>query len=48
MIKTIFEESLSHAAKDNKISEEEIRKIPVGKRRKLHDDLTIIVVDLEN
>ncbi len=30
------------------MSNEEIRKIPVGKRRKLHDDMTIIVVDLEN
>ncbi|CAD8050938.1 unnamed protein product [Paramecium sonneborni] len=47
IIKQIFEESLSHAAKSNNMSDEDIRKIPLGKRRKLHDDITVIVVDLQ-
>jgi hypothetical protein len=29
------------------MSDEDIRKIPLGKRRKLHDDITVIVVDLQ-
>lgn len=47
IIKEIFEESLSHAAKTNNMSEEEIRRVPLGKRRKIHDDITVIVIDLD-
>jgi len=29
------------------MSEEEIRRVPLGKRRKIHDDITVIVIDLD-
>lgn len=47
IIKSIFERCLGQMAQKNKMSEEQLRKVPLGKRRKLHDDITIIVVDLE-
>lgn len=30
------------------MTEAELRAIPVGQRRRYHDDMTIVVVDLEN
>jgi hypothetical protein len=47
LVKAIFESSLLHAANSNNLTEEEIRRVPLGKRRKLHDDMTIVVVDLD-
>lgn len=47
MIKAIFEEALKHAAKTNNLSEDELKQLPLGKRRKIHDDITVVVVDLD-
>jgi len=44
----LLNSAIGIAAQKIKISESEIRSIPVGQRRKIHDDMTIVVVDLEN
>ena len=43
----MIEKCLEKAAQDNKMTVEEIKKKPQGKKRKIHDDITIIVVDLK-
>lgn len=45
----IFGAAFEHAARSNRMSVEELRKAPSGAiRRKLHDDITLIVIDLKN
>lgn len=48
LVKAIFQHGLKHAASEAKMTEEQLKEVPLGKRRKLHDDITIIVIDLEN
>ncbi len=44
----LMEKSLQHAAKENQMTKDEMLQISLGKRRHLHDDITILVVDLRN
>jgi len=44
----LLNSALSTAAKKINMSEQELRSMAVGHRRRYHDDMTIIVVDLEN
>lgn len=39
---------LQKAAKDNNKTIEQIKAIPQGKKRDIHDDITIVVMDLTN
>ena len=44
----LFTEVMTRAANDAKITLESLMKIPPGKRRNLHDDITILVFDLKH
>jgi pyruvate dehydrogenase phosphatase len=48
LVEDLLNTSIRKAAKEANISESEIRGLAPGHRRSLHDDMTIIVVDLEN
>ena len=37
-----------HAAESSNQTVEEIKNLPLGTRRRYHDDITLIVVDLKN
>lgn len=47
MPKILIERALSKAADAAKTTVQGLREIPAGKKRKLHDDITVVVVDLE-
>lgn len=44
----LIEKCLEKAATETKSTIEAIRKIPQGKKRKIHDDITVVVIDLKN
>ncbi len=44
----LFTEVMTRAANDAQLTFEKLMKIPAGKRRKLHDDITILVFDLRH
>jgi hypothetical protein len=44
----LFKKAFSKAAIASKKTEEELKILPLGKRRSFHDDISIIVIDLEN
>jgi len=44
----LLETALAIAAKKSNFTEKQLRDIPTGRRRDYHDDMTILVVDLEN
>ncbi|KAG8081825.1 hypothetical protein GUJ93_ZPchr0014g47202, partial [Zizania palustris] len=46
--KYLIEQLLHKAAKEAALTDEELMRIPVGSRRKYHDDVTIIVIILGN
>lgn len=46
MPKVLIERALEKAAQQAKTTVQGLRDIPHGKKRKLHDDITVIVVDL--
>lgn len=46
MAEEIFEESLRRAAASRRVSVGEMKGMRRGERRRFHDDITIIVVDL--
>ncbi|XP_020106783.1 probable protein phosphatase 2C 39 isoform X2 [Ananas comosus] len=46
--KYLIEQLLLRAAKNAGLSAEELTRIPVGRRRKYHDDVTVIVIILGN
>lgn len=43
----MISQALEKAASSAGMSLEELEKIPKGKTRKIHDDITVIVLDLE-
>jgi hypothetical protein len=43
----LISQALEKAASSAGMSLEELEKIPKGKTRKIHDDITVIVMDLE-
>jgi len=45
--KMLLEAALEKAAHSNTLTLSELKKIPQGDRRNLHDDITIITLDLE-
>ena len=45
--KLLLEAALSKAAHQHTMTLSEMKKIPQGDRRNLHDDITIITLDLE-
>ena len=47
MPKILIDRAMQKAASDASKTVEELRSIPAGKKRKLHDDITVVVVDLE-
>ncbi len=44
----LFTEVMSRAANDAQMTLEKLMRVPEGKRRKLHDDITILVFDLRH
>ena len=46
MPKVLIERALEKAAKDANMTVQGLRDTPQGKKRKLHDDITVVVVDL--
>lgn len=44
----LIEKCLEKAANETKSTVDAIRKIPQGKKRKIHDDITVVVIDLKN
>lgn len=48
IVEGIFTEVMKRAANDAKLTVESLMKIPPGKRRNLHDDITILVFDLRH
>ncbi len=42
----LIRKSLEKAAEDHKMTVQEIKAKPQGKKRKIHDDITIVVLDL--
>lgn len=44
---SLLNTSLKKAAQSSKMPESELRSMPLGQRRSYHDDMTIIVVDLD-
>lgn len=48
VVTELLNTALVHAAKDAKLTLTELADIPPGNRRRYHDDITIVCVDLEN
>ena len=49
IVDSLFIKALNHAAFDAKMTLEQILKVEPGrKKRSLHDDITVMVVDLKN
>jgi pyruvate dehydrogenase phosphatase len=49
IIDSLFRNALTHAAMDANMSLEQILKVEPGrKKRSLHDDITVMIVDLKN
>ena len=46
MPQILIERAMQKAALDAKSTVDQIRAIPAGKKRKIHDDITVIVADL--
>lgn len=42
----LIQRTLEKAAQSSDLTVESIRSIPAGKKRKIHDDITIVIVDL--
>ena len=47
MSKVLIERAMEKAASSAEKTVQQLRDIPAGKKRKLHDDITVVVVDLE-
>ena len=48
MIDKLIESAIDHAAKTNNLTLEEVKKIAPGKaKRNIHDDLTLVYINLE-
>jgi hypothetical protein len=43
----LIEKTLEQAARESNSTVRDIRRTPLGKRRKMHGDLTVLVLDLE-
>lgn len=43
----LLDAALEKAASSNKLTVSELKKVPLGDRRNLHDDITIITLDLD-
>ena len=48
VVQELFNSALLHAATEAKKTVNEMAEIPAGERRRFHDDITIVCVDLEN
>ena len=47
MPEILIERTLEKAANTVNSTVKDLRDIPAGKKRKIHDDITVVVVDLE-
>ena len=47
-VQELFNSALLHAATEAEKTVNEMAEMPAGERRRFHDDITIVCVDLEN
>lgn len=47
MPKVLIDRAIEVAARNANMTAQSLREIPQGKKRKLHDDITVVVVDLD-
>ena len=48
LIKTLLDQAILKASERHGITADQLRKIEPGRRRSLHDDITVLYLDLQN
>ena len=45
--KNLLQKALANVADSSKITVEELKIVPQGKRRRIHDDITVVVIPIQ-
>lgn len=48
LVKELLEYAITRASEKSRITVDQMKKIVPGRRRRLHDDITILYLDLQN